>query len=83
MSETGKLKSRKSSTWYQNSGNPEPAQPVGKMATLTKKLKRSWQSYVKKLTEANRKSFGDGPPDCCGVNQDRKTKPPKARTQNG
>jgi len=53
------------------------------MKSLIGKLHRSWQSYIKKLTEANRKNFGGGPPDCCGVNRDKKIKVNKTGTKNG
>lgn len=45
------------------------------MGSLVRKLKEAWESYLRKLTRANRESFGGGRMDCCGLKKasDRKT----------
>ena len=37
------------------------------MTSFIRKVKKAWESYLRKLTKANRESFGGGRVDCCGL----------------
>ena len=39
---------------------------------LLRKIRGRWDAYLKRLGEANKKTFGEGPLDCCGLNRDGK-----------
>ena len=36
---------------------------------FTETIKNKWKHFLNKLAGANKKSFGDGPLDCCSLNQ--------------
>jgi hypothetical protein len=33
------------------------------------RIKARWNAYLKKLADANTKSFGEGPLECCSLNR--------------
>jgi hypothetical protein len=35
------------------------------MLDLLKRIKRSWDAYLQRLTKVNKESFGPAGPDCC------------------
>ena len=38
-------------------------------ARLFMNMRKSWDAYLKRLGEANRKNFGSGSLDCCKLNE--------------
>jgi len=47
------------------------------MGFFLQKVKKAWENYLRKLTKANRESFGGGRMDCCGLKgaSEKKTGP--------
>ena len=40
--------------------------------TVWKAIQQKYQNWLNRLSEANRKEFGDKKPDCCGLLDDQK-----------
>lgn len=47
---------------------------------LFKNIKDRWNSYLKRLAEANSRNFGDQRLDCCSLNRDAPDKEPAEGT---
>lgn len=49
---------------------------------LFKNIKDRWNSYLKRLAEANSRNFGDQRLDCCSLNRDATEKEPAESSVN-
>jgi len=47
------------------------------MLGIFQRIKASFQNYLKRMAEENRKEFGGGVPDCCKVNRPSNNGPKK------
>ncbi len=41
--------------------------------TIWKALQEKYQAWLNRISEANRREFGEKAPDCCGLLNDRKS----------